>query len=335
MIWDCVPLHDVLHISKTFASTTEQASYQYAILASYPVGLRSKGRKQGTDFRGKRLQVIHSGQFVISRTRIQPRHWALVQPEFDSALVHHTTLCFDLHTDLNKNYFAAYLGTSLFDQAASLAQTKQGRLDLRRFGRIMVPLPPPDEQQRIAEIWQYASKTLQHTADMYKSITEVKNGVANELFKRTNTKWKTKPFLDCVTFGHDRSSSYPLYVSTNGKLLRTPPDSENHPVGLIPDEDIDPHFLFYFLGHQKHVLHTAFPDQHYNFNLTFGTLRIPIPAIYEQRKIVTLFQQHDDVLHKLKIEHNALLHLVQGMMQQIFSGNLPAQEAIALLGTLQ
>jgi restriction endonuclease S subunit len=197
----------------------------------------------------------------------------------------------------------------------------------------MMPLPPPDEQRRIAEVWQNATKVLHHTIDMFKSIREVKNGASSDLFRQAK-RWKTEPLLNCVGLGHDTSISYPLYMTSKGKLQRTSRHSENYQVGLIPSENLDPYFLLYFLEHKKHSWHSTHPDKPFNFDMILGTLQIPLPALHEQRKIVTIFQQHDDVLHKLKVEHNSLLHLVQGMMQQIFSGNLPTQEAIALLGTL-
>src|SRR5690348_17230014 len=133
MKWDSIPLRDVLQISKAYIPILDQALYRYATLRPYPHEIRLKGQKRGRDFRGKEQQIIYTGQFIISRTRTQQHHWGIVQRELDEAVIHRSALCFDIHPDLNTDYFAAFLATALFNKAVSVALTRQSWLDVRRF----------------------------------------------------------------------------------------------------------------------------------------------------------------------------------------------------------
>ncbi len=333
MNWDSIPLRDVLQISRGYIPVLDQALYRYATLRPYPDGLRLEGQKRGADFHSKQHQMIRAGQFVISRTRVQQRHWGIVQSELNETIIHRNTLCFDIRPELNTNYFAAYLATLLFRKAALAARTKQGRLDVRRFARIVIPFPPLENQIRIAETWQYAYKVLQHTLDMYRSIADIKVGVAADLFKNASLSWEPKSLGECTVIGRDPSVQYSLYLTTSGKLLRTQSPLENDVIGIMPSRDLDHHFLQYYVECLKLGWYSAAGNTLVSLETALRALQIPMPTLYEQRKLVSVLQQHDDVLQKLKTEHTELRYLIQGMMQQIFSGILPLQEAISLFHT--
>lgn len=332
MNWDLIPLGDVLQISRIYIPIADQALYRYATLRPYPNGLALKGQKRGTDFRGKQHPMICAGQFVISRTRVQQHHWGLVQPELHESVVHRSALCFDLHPRFSQDYFAAYLATSLFS-AAARACTKQGRLDIRRFLRIGIPYPSNEEQMRIADTWHYARSALQHTANMYQSIADMKSGVAADLFKNVNGVGKSTKLEDFVTLGRDESINYPLYVTTSGKLLRNQTLVDDA-VGIMPNRELDLHFLQYYLEYQKPKWGISTAHIPLGLENALRALPLAIPTLYDQRKIVSILHEHDDVLHKLKAEQHELRNVIEGMMQQIFTGTLPLQEAIALFHTL-
>jgi restriction endonuclease S subunit len=126
---------------------------------------------------------------------------------------------------------------------------------------------------------------------------------------------------------------YPLYITANGKLLRNPRPTEDA-VGMLPHSNLDPHFLQQYLEYQKPKWHS--PTGHTSLGLENALRALPlaIPTLYDQRKIVSILHEHDDVLHKLKTEQHELGHVIEGMMQQIFTGTLPLQEAITLFHTL-
>lgn len=334
MTRDSIPLRDVLHLSKDHVPVLDHAAYSCAGLRAYPAGFSSKGQRKGSDFRSKQLQTVRAGQFGISRTRIQQRHWGIVPPELNGAVVHHSTACFDIDPKLNARYFAAYLSTALFQKAAAAALTKQGRLDLRRFVRTAIPFPSAADQARIAEVWQQADKALKHTLDMAHSISELKQGVAADLFRRAASSSQQQRLEACAEIGHETRLTYALYLSAQGKVLQKQSafSLADDGIGITPKTELDAQFLQYYLEQQQPHWQTAMMPLQLETSLR--KLTIPLPALYEQRKIAAVLQEHDDVLHKLKVEHHELRHLTEGLMQQIFNGNLPAQEAIALLGTL-
>lgn len=336
MTRDSIPLRDVLQLTKDYVPVLDHAAYSCAGLRAYPAGFSSKGQRKGSDFRSKQLQTVRAGQFAISRTRIQQRHWGIVPPELNGAVVHHSTACFDIHPELNACYFAAYLSTALFQKAAAAALTKQGRLDLRRFVRAAIPFPSAADQARIAEVWQQSDNALKHTLDMAHSISELKLGVAADLFRRAATSSQQQRLEACAEIGHDTRLTYALHLNAQGKVLQKHRSSylDDDEIGITPKTELDAQFLHYYLEQQQPQWQTANGLMPLQLETSLRKLTIPLPALYEQRKIAAVLQEHDDVLHKLKVEHHELRHLTEGMMQQIFSGNLPAQEAIALLGTL-
>ncbi len=331
MNWELFSLHDLLKVSKVYITVLDKGLYPTAALQTYPIGLNQRAIKRGTDFRTKLHKTLRAGQFVISKLHVQQRYWGIVQPELDGTIVHRSYLSFDLQPDLQPNYFVAYLSTSSFRHAVFGACTRQGRLDIRRFGRIFIPLPPLADQNRIAETWEYAHKALKHTADMRVSISDVKTGVAGDLFRKIEALSVHRPLGRCALIGDNLSTDYPIYISNLGKFVRGKHGLEDQVIGIMPDADLDYHFLQYYLESQKQAWYPNNDNTPVNMLSALQALPIPLSALYEQRKIVSILQQHDEVLQKLKIEYAELQNLTQGIIQQLFKGNLPPIKAISLL----
>ncbi len=87
---------------------------------------------------------------------------------------------------------------------------------------------------------------------------------------------------------------------------------------------MDSQFFYYYLETQKQL------TQH-TLEKVVETFPLAMPHLYEQRKIVTLLQQHDDTLQKLRVEQDALRHFTQGVMELVFSGKLPSKEVLTML----
>lgn len=104
-------------------------------------------------------------------------------------------------------------------------------------------------------------------------------------------------------------------------------------IGVKPSAELDSQYLYYYLETQHNAPQFARRIAQHSPETVINGLDVVVPTLYEQRKIVTLLQQHDDVLHKLAIEQNELHHLTQSIMELVFSRNLPSQEALTLLTT--
>ena len=332
MKWVLNPLADVLKISDVYVDLRDQNQYQYAVLHSYPRGLVLEVKKTGARFKGKQHQIVQTGQFVISSVGMEQRQWGIVPSELDEAVIHRSVLCFDIHPRLNPNYFAAYLATHQFNEKVLDARTRGGKLDIRHFMAIKMPCPPPEDQQRIAEIWAYTLSALHHTMDAYKSITELKSDVAADLFRTLSSKWEPKRLGSLVTVGCDEDVLYPVYMAPDGQVYQDRPHISDV-IGVRPSAEVDSQFLYYYLETQHYAPQFASRIAQHSPETVINGLEVVVPTLYEQRKIVTLLQQHDDALHKLAIEQNELQHLTQSIMELVFSGKLPSQEALTLLTT--
>src|SRR5690349_3002747 len=162
MNWPLASIGHILTVSTTSVDILDHRVYEQLAVQPYPKGVVLKAAKTGLDFPHKRKQRVRAGQFVISRFRAYRGLWGIVPPQFDGAVVSASYLTFDLHPDLNPDYFAAYLSTPALKQAVFLSARKSGRLYLQQFKDILIPMPPPQDQRSIAEAWQFGLATMSH-----------------------------------------------------------------------------------------------------------------------------------------------------------------------------
>ncbi len=331
MKWNKVLLHDVLQPSESYCSLLDYFEYKYASLSTYPGGLFLEGKKKGADFRGKQHQIVRTGQFVISRLGMDQQLWGIVPPDLDEAIIHRNYACFNIHQDININYFAAYLSTKQFSTDVSAARTRAEKLFMMQFSNIRMPYPLPEEQKRIAEIWEYTGSALHHTDEEYRTIAELKSNVAIELFRSISSSVEAKALASWAIIGFDAAVEYPVYITANGQPCKERPQLSDAVFGIMPNAELDGQFLYYYLENQKQLSKTANNFPHHSLERAIETLPMALPTLYEQRKIAILMQQHDEALHKLKVEQNELQYLTQGVIELVFSGQLPSEEALALL----
>jgi hypothetical protein len=331
MTWNNVELCDVLQASESYMSLLNLSQYKYAVLSHYPNGLFLEGRKRGADFRGKQHQIVRAGQFVISNSGIDQRLWGIVPSDLDEAVVHKSYLCFDIHYGINSRYFAAYVATKQFNANVSAARTRTGQLSIRQFTNIKMPHPPLEEQLRIAAIWESTGRALHHAVEEYRSIVELKSDIAAQLFQKTADSVQPKALASWATIERDEDVHYPVYLTLNGQPYKGKPRLADEAIGIMPNPELDSQFLYYYLENQKQLAQTSSNYPRHNLETVIERLPLALPTLYEQRKIVTLLQQHDEALEKLEVEQNELRQLAQGVIELVFSGKMLSQEALSLL----
>jgi restriction endonuclease S subunit len=329
MNWQQTALHDLLRINSAYTTLAEHVIYKQASLHPYPRGVVLKGAKHGLDFPHKKQKRIRSGQFVISKRHVHQKIWGIVPPELDEAIVALGYLVFDIQPHLSVDYFAAYLSTARFRQEAFAACSRQGYLNVQAFTDIPIPLPSVEDQQRIAELWKSAKVTLEHTREMLSSIVALKSGVASELFGTINSSWEHKKLADCARIGQDRANGDALTVIPPDQIVLGDSLFGESGVGIQPDFEVDRRYLYYYLESQKSVLRSALNTTEIEARLK--SLSLPLPTLYEQRKIAIAMQQHDEALLRIRAEHIELRKLMEGILHHIFNGTLDLQEALPIL----
>ncbi|MEO8610161.1 MAG: restriction endonuclease subunit S [Chloroflexota bacterium] len=312
-------------------TVSEHNVYKQATLLPYPHGVVLKGVKRGFDFPHKQQRLIHSGQFLISKMHANRKIWGIVPPELDGAVVAKGYLSFDIRPALNHEYFAAYLSTKLFGQASFAACTMYGRLIVQQFAGISMPLPSTEDQFRIAEVWRHTHSALEHTAEMFSSISDIRSGVIQDWFQKKNSSWEHCTLRDYAEIGPNLSSDFGLTVLAPDKIILGKSDPDVQGIGIVPTDEVDNRFLYYFLESQKQTLLEAVSGTRYDLKTILQNLPIPLPTLYEQRKFVGLMETHDEALLALRKEQTALHKLVQGMLDGIFSGTLNLQDVLQTL----
>lgn len=334
MSWPQAYLGDVLSINPSPISILERELYKQASLKPYPRGIVLKTVKKGLDFPQKRQKMVQAGQFVISKSQVALKAWGIVPQALDGAVIAKKHLIFDLHVPLDPDYFAVYLSTPLFRRAAFSACSTYGSLNVQQFREIVFPLPTLDDQQRVVALWQHAHKALTHTAEMVASLQELRANILKDVFQKANPAWERKTLGEYALIGHDLTGNYPLSVAPPDQINLGAPLFDDGGIGIKPDVEVESPFLYYYLESQKTRLRELFEEKRPHVEAALRTLPLPVPTLYEQRKILTVMQQNDDALSQLHTEQTALRKLIQGIMHLIFNGSLNLQEASQLLQNL-
>jgi restriction endonuclease S subunit len=329
MNWTQVALRDVLRLNPATTTLNESAVYKQAVLRPYPRGVILKSVKHGLDFPRRRQKPIRGGQFVISKRHAHQKVWGIVPPALNEAVIALGSLVFDIQPNLSVDYLAAYLSTYRFRQAVFAACSQHGYLDVQQFTDISIPLASLEDQRHVAELWEWANAALAHTREMYASIAALKSGVSRELFGTLNSSWETKKLGECARIGQEQTQDY--------RLIVIPPDQITHGtsllgepgVGIQPDFELESLYLYYYLENQKSVLRSASNAAEVESRL--NSLSISLPTFYEQRKIATAMQQHDEALMRIRTEQIELHKLIDALLHRIFSGTLDLQGAVPIL----
>lgn len=331
MAWGTVELCDILQANENLISLNDLSKYEYAVLSPYPNGLISEGKKRGLDFRGKQHQIVRAGQFIISTIDMDRRLWGIVPPELDQAIVRRSYVCFDIHDNISRSYFAAYLSTQQFYAKVSSARTRAGHLSIRDFSSIEMPNPSYGEQQQIAEIWEWMYRVLHRTDEEYQGLMDLKLDIAADLFHNSSVATESNVLTAWAVIGHDDNVPYPVYMTTNGQPTKTKPQLADTLIGIMPNSELDGQFLYYYLENLKQVGKISHNLLQRNLQNAIETLPLTLPTLYEQRKIATLLKQHDEALRKVEVEQKELRYLTEGLIELVFTNKLPSQEALSLL----
>ncbi len=333
MTWASVTLADALRLAGTSVSIREEVRYKQLAIQPYPRGIVLKALKSGLEFPKKRQKLVRAGQFVISRLRVRRGIWGIVPPDLDGGVLSTHHLIFDLHPDLNADYFAAYLASPLFRRAAIAACSPHNRLLLPDFEAISLPLPPAETQTAIAEVWRCANAALVHTAAMVAAIADIKAGVASDLFRKINPSWEQKTLGQCAQIERGLSGKHALiFVAPDQIILGVEASGEpSNALGILPGIELDSRYLFYVLENQQQVLRDRLISASAHPENALRSFPLALPTLYEQRKIASVLQQHDETLLRLRAEQAALRKLTHGIMQLIFSDTLNMQQIIPML----
>lgn len=123
-----------------------------------------------------------------------------------------------------------------------LTGTAQPQLPKSHFVKMDIPVPPIEEQERIAKILRTIDDKIENNECINKNLEKQANAYFNKLFiKNANSTWKKGTLADVGTIvaGGTPSKSKPEYYTNNGIAWITPKDLSINKSKFISHGEID------------------------------------------------------------------------------------------------
>ena len=149
-----VPIRLFLRKSDSWIEPLPDETYKQITVRLWGKGLSLRGKIHGSKIEATRQIRVKAGQFLVSR--IDARHGAfgIVPPTLDGALVSNDFPCFEINREIVlPNYLEWYARTYDFVdlcRRVSEGSTNRVRLKETKFLDMTIPLPPLDDQRRVA-----------------------------------------------------------------------------------------------------------------------------------------------------------------------------------------
>jgi len=161
--WPRVRLGRLLTRSEERAEIRPDRSYRQITVRLWGAGVALRDKVSGMKIRARMRYIAREGQFILSRIDARNGAFGLVPDFLDGAVVSSDFPCFDIDQARLLPVYLEWMskthGFVELCQKASEGTTNRVRLQLDRFSRLEIPLPPLVEQRRIvARIEELAAK---------------------------------------------------------------------------------------------------------------------------------------------------------------------------------
>lgn len=188
--WPEVPLGELLTPASHWVEIDAEQSYRLAGIYSFGRGLMDKGELAGSQTKYKQLRRLSGGQVVYARLNAWEGALAVVPDEFEGFHVSSEFPTFSIEPAVAPAYLAAFLSSpALWGRLAPRgSMVRRKRTPEPVFLGALMPLPPIDEQRRIAiriaRIAAHASSSNQ----LWTSAEEGASAAVNRLFDVAATR---------------------------------------------------------------------------------------------------------------------------------------------------
>jgi type I restriction enzyme S subunit len=153
--WKSAKIGELLSLSRETVEISPLETYKQVTVRLHHKGVVLRGEVSGQTVKSNQY-LARQGQFIISRIDARNGAMGIVPKELDGAIVTNDFLTYDIDASrLHPKYLDYLTSTDAFVsecRQASEGTTNRVRLKPEIFAEIEIPLPPLDEQQRIAAI---------------------------------------------------------------------------------------------------------------------------------------------------------------------------------------
>jgi type I restriction enzyme S subunit len=170
--WPLVPLGEILERRKDEIEVQEHLEYARLTIRMNGKGIDLRGRVLGSEIGTKRQFIAKAGQLVLSKIDARNGAFGILPSHCDQAIITGNFWAFDISDlRLDPKYFEHFTKTSDFLEfciRASEGTTNRRYLQEPHFLRFCMPLPPIEEQRRIADRIEQVTRRisdLEHLVD--------------------------------------------------------------------------------------------------------------------------------------------------------------------------
>lgn len=152
----------------------DDVEYRQITVSLHGRGLRLRQLVKGCDVKTKRQYRVRAGQFVYSRIDARNGAFGLVPPELDDAIVSNDFPVFDIDATMAEPRYICYLTQSRWFvsqcENPSRGVTNRQRMAESFLLSMAVPLPPMDEQVRLADRIDYVAGRVEESKRLREAI---------------------------------------------------------------------------------------------------------------------------------------------------------------------
>lgn len=152
--WSDVMLGEVLSPRTTTCAIHQETEYREVTVSLWGKGVRLRRKVLGAGIASPFRNLAREGDFIISKIDARNGAFGFVPRDLDGAVVTNDFPLFTVRTERMTPRWLYWISQSHFFtklcKAASAGTTNRVRLDETKFSKLSIPLPPLNEQQRIA-----------------------------------------------------------------------------------------------------------------------------------------------------------------------------------------
>ena len=184
--WKSAKIGELLSLSRETVEISPLETYKQVTVRLHHKGVVLRGEVSGQTVKSNQY-LARQGQFIISRIDARNGAMGIVPKELDGAIVTNDFLTYDIDASrLHPKYLDYLTSTDAFVsecRQASEGTTNRVRLEPEIFAEIEIPLPPLDEQQRIAAILDRLMERIDEARRQREAAME-----AIKVFKKTSAQ---------------------------------------------------------------------------------------------------------------------------------------------------
>ena len=186
--WSCAKLSD---ISEVITETAGERAIE-TVSISAGIGFVNQAQKFGKELSGNQYSkyiVLHKGDFAYNKgnSNRYPQGCTYMLKERETAAVPNVFECFRIHDDVPKYYEQLFLFGFMNKQLARLINhgvRDDGLLNLtdKDFYSVILPVPPTEEQRKIAEILATCDRVIQLKQKLLDEMKKLKKVCLEKMF---------------------------------------------------------------------------------------------------------------------------------------------------------